>query len=620
MLRIQDISYRVAGNSLFDEASAFIPSGHKVGVVGRNGIGKSTLFQLIRGEHPLEGGQISMPERSRTGSMAQETPATDVSLLDTVLEADVERASLLVEAETATDAGRIADIHTRLTEIQAHSAEARASAILKGLGFDENAQREPTKNFSGGWRMRVALAGLLFSAPDMLLLDEPTNYLDLEGVIWLQSFLAKYPHSALVISHDRALLNTAVNAILHVHDRKITLYTGGFDTFEAQRREALRHAQAAARKQDERKKHMQSYVDRFRYKASKAKQAQSRLKMIEKMEPINVENDNRFISFNFPSPKELSPPLMTLQAVDAGYGDKPVLRNITLRLDQEDRIALLGANGEGKSTLAKIISGELPVMNGGRNCQSKMKVGYFAQHQIEDLIPNDNAIMHLQPLFPGVSPTVLRGKLAAFGIDSEIAENPVKTLSGGQKARLSLLLATWHAPHLLILDEPTNHLDMESREALVAALTDYQGAVIIVSHDLHLLKLTADRLLLVKDGKVVEYHDTLDAYRDLMLRERGGARAAKPEVKKPKAKAAKRVEIAPLQTEVTKCEQRITTLERMLTKIDEELADPSVYFSGNADRFALLNKKRSEITKALPRAEKLWEQSAQRLENAKARA
>lgn len=620
MLRIDDISFSIEGRPLFEGASALIPTGHKVGFVGRNGTGKTTLFRLITGELSLEGGQISVPRGARIGGVAQEAPASSQSLLDTVLEADTERAALMAEAETSTDAARIADIHARLADIGAHSAEARAAMILAGLGFDTAAQARPCSDYSGGWRMRVALAGVLFAEPDILLLDEPTNYLDLEGTIWLESYLAKYPHTVLVISHDRELLNRSVGAILHLENRKLTLWTGGYDQFERLRREKLDQAAASKKKQDARRAHMQAYVDRFRYKASKAKQAQSRLKMIERMTPIELEEGGSTIAFNFPSPEELSPPIVKVDNVTVGYSGQPVLRTLDLRIDQDDRIALLGANGQGKSTLAKLLAGRLAPMSGGLVTSSKLRVGYFAQHQVDELHLDETPIQHLRRLRPGETPAKIRARLAAGGLGADQADTEVGRLSGGQKSRLSLLIATLDAPHLLILDEPTNHLDIQSREALVAALTEYSGAIILVSHDPHLVSMTADRLWLVRDGKVRDFDDDMDAYRRLLLSERGtGGAIASPE--RPAAKprrsgAQKRRETAPLQAEVSKCEARITKLEAMRAKLDEKLADPATYESWNASMLANLQRKNAELNEGMERAETLWLEAVARLEAA----
>jgi len=609
MLKIENISYRIGGKTIFENSTVTIPPGHKVGVVGRNGIGKSTLFTLLKDEIQLESGKITIPKKTRIGSMDQEVPGTEKNLIETVLQYDVERDLLLKEAKSTKHPARVSEIHLRLADIESHTAEPRASSILKGLGFSNESQLRPTNSFSGGWRMRVALAGLLFSKPDILLLDEPTNFLDLEGVFWLEKFLYKYPHTVLIISHDRALLNKAVNSILHVNNKTLRLYSGNFDLFDEQRREELRHQLAAAKKQEDRLKHMQSYVDRFRYQANKAKQAQSRIKMIEKMQPIAVEDANRLVRFSFPNPEELSPPLISMEEVKVGYGNEVILQNINLRLDQDDRIALIGANGEGKSTFAKLLSGQLIPFSGNFNVQNKLRIGFFAQHQIEELTPNETPLDHLKSKLSKDSPSSLRSKLASFGINTDIADNTVDTLSGGQKARLSLLLATLSAPHILILDEPTNHLDMESREALIRALADYSGAVIIVSHDLNILSLTANKLWLVKNQKVSEYHDDLNSYRDMLLKERGGS---KEKENKSKVKASlKRKSTKPSlkEEEVTRCEQRIEKIENIIEIIDENLSNPLIYEQYNDDKLRKLQKQRKEAVDGLKKAEILWEKA-----------
>ncbi|MFT5000102.1 MAG: ATP-binding cassette subfamily F protein 3 [Planctomycetota bacterium] len=617
MLRISDITFSVQGRQLFEGASAVIPTGHKVGFVGRNGTGKTTLFNLITEQLVLEDGSISVPKGARIGGVAQEAEVSEMSLLDTVLEADTERTSLLAEAETATDPIRIGDIHGRLADIDAYSAESRAASILSGLGFDQAAQALPCSEFSGGWRMRVALAGVLFAQPEILLLDEPTNYLDLEGTIWLEAYLAKYPHTVLVISHDRELLNRSVNAILHLENRKLTLWTGGYDQFDKLRREKQEQASAAKKRQDARRDHMQSYVDRFRYKASKAKQAQSRLKMIEKMPVISLDGEGATIAFNFPSPEELAPPIVKLEDVTVGYDGQAVLRNLDLRIDQDDRIALLGANGQGKSTLSKLLAGKLEAMSGNIHASSKLRIGYFAQHQVDELKLDETPIQHMRRLRPGETPGRLRSRLAAGGLGAEQAETLVGKLSGGQKSRLSLLIATIDAPHILILDEPTNHLDIQSREALVRALTDYQGAIILVSHDPHLVSLTADRLWLVKNGEVNVYHEDMTAYRKLLLSERGagGSVSKQQQSENPKKKAnAKRQQKAPLQAEVSKCEQRVAKLEEMRLRLEQRLADPKLYQSAEKGVFEGLQAKSVELKAAIEKAEALWLAAIEKLD------
>ncbi|MEQ8897934.1 MAG: ABC-F family ATP-binding cassette domain-containing protein [Roseovarius sp.] len=615
MLRIDDISYSVAGRPLIEHASAVIPEGHKVGMVGRNGTGKTTLFRLIRGELALEGGEISLPKRARIGGVDQEVPGNEVSLLDTVLKADTERAELLEESMTATDAGRIAEVQTRLADIDAWSAEARAASILKGLGFTDEEQAMPCSAFSGGWRMRVALAAVLFSAPDLLLLDEPTNYLDLEGALWLENYLARYPHTVLIISHDRGLLNRAVGAILHLEDRKLTLYQGGYDRFSQTRAAKLAAAESEAKKQDARRAHLQSYVDRFRYKADKAKQAQARIKALSKMQPITRPQEAALRAFSFPEPEELSPPILRLEDAAVGYDGRAVLKRLDLRIDQDDRIALLGRNGEGKSTLSKLLAAKLDAMEGQMHASSKLRVGYFAQHQLEELRPDETPLEHIRRMRPGEAPGKLRARLGGFGIGAEQADTEAGRLSGGQKARLSLLLATLDAPHMLILDEPTNHLDIESREALVEALTAYTGAVILVSHDMHLLSLVADRLWLVKGGRVKPFDGDLEAYRQMLLGGNGEEKAA-PRPKAEKVKRPSRDAVLAIRQEVKKCEERVEKLQGMRDRISTKLADPELYDEARADDMAEWQKKYAEVMNGLDRAEALWMSALEKLERA----
>ncbi len=615
MLRIEDISYSVAGRPLLEGASVTVPAGHKVGIVGRNGTGKTTLFRLIKGELTLDTGRITLPARARIGGVAQEVPGNEVSLIDTVLAADTERAALL--AEETEDAARIADIQARLADIDAWSAEARAATILKGLGFTDAEQRMPCSAFSGGWRMRVALAGVLFAQPDLLLLDEPTNYLDLEGALWLESYLANYPHTVLIISHDRGLLNRAVGHILHLNDRKLTLYSGGYDAFARARAEQRAVQAAQAKKQADRRAHLQSFVDRFKAKATKAKQAQSRVKMLEKMETIRAPEDAARTVFSFPAPEELSPPIVQLDRAAVGYDGPPVLKRLELRIDQDDRIALLGRNGEGKSTLSKLLAGKLHPLEGRQVASSKLRIGYFAQHQVDELRIDETPLQHIQRERPDTPPAKLRAQLAGFGLGADQAETEVRQLSGGQKARLSLLLATLDAPHMLILDEPTNHLDIESREALVEALTAYSGAVILVSHDMHLLSLVADRLWLVKDGHVAPYDGDLESYRTLLLT--GDAKQApanKPA--RPKAKRPSIDQIKELRSEVRKCEARVAKIEDMREKLAAKLADPALYEDARVGELETWNKKYAEVMEGLDRAEALWMAAAERLEAAEA--
>ena len=518
MLTITDITVRLGGHVILDGATASIPTKSRVGLVGRNGAGKSTLLKLIAGIGEADSGSIDMPRDTRMGYVAQEAPAGPTSPFETVLAADVERARLTTESETATDAHRIAEIHERLLTIDAHTAPGRAARILAGLGFDETMQHRPLDSFSGGWRMRVALAAVLFSEPDLLLLDEPSNHLDLEATLWLESFLKSYRATIVVVSHERDLLNNVVDHILHVDHGKVTLYVGGYDSFERQRREQQAQAESSRLQQESKRKKLQAFVDRWRFKAHTAKQAQSRLKALARMEPVAAATEDPTLVFEFPSPDEQRPPLVNMERAKIGYSeDAVILINVSLRIDPDDRIALLGRNGNGKTTLARLLSGQLKPMSGSMAQSGKMRVGYFSQHQVEELDYQDTPIQHMTRLMPDAKPGAVRGQLARFGFSGDKAGIEVKHLSGGERARLALALITRDAPHMLILDEPTNHLDVDARESLAQALNEYNGAVVVVSHDRHLLELTSDRLVLVADGTAKEFTGTLDDYRDLLL-------------------------------------------------------------------------------------------------------
>ncbi|MCO4848103.1 MAG: ABC-F family ATP-binding cassette domain-containing protein [Yoonia sp.] len=615
MLKISDITYSVAGRTLVENASVTIPTGHKVGLVGRNGSGKTTLFKIIRGEMVLDNGTVNIPRGWKIGGVSQEVPGNEVSLINTVLRADVEREALLAEAETATDPTRISEVQTRLVDIDAWSAEARAASILRGLGFTHEEQLKPCSAFSGGWRMRVALAAVLFSEPDLLLLDEPTNYLDLEGALWLEAYLTKYPHTVLIVSHDRELLNRSVGGILHLEDKGLIYYTGTYDMFAKQRAQKRALMASAAKKQDAKREHLQAFVDRFKAKASKAKQAQSRVKALEKMETIRAPEDVARTVFTFPKPEELSPPIIATENASVGYGDTIILRDLNLRIDQDDRIALLGRNGEGKSTLSKMLSDRLQIASGNMVTSNKLRIGFFAQHQVDELYVDETPLEHLMRERASEGQARLRARLAGFGLGADQADTEVGRLSGGQKARLSLLLATLPAPHLLILDEPTNHLDIESREALVDALTAYTGAVILVSHDMHLLSMVADRLWLVKDGHVTSYDDDLEAYRKMLLTPEKPKGKDKPKpVAKPKQ--ASREQLQAMRSDTKKGEERVKKINEMRDKLAKKLADPALYEDGKAGELATWNKKYAEVMDALERAEAIWMQSLERLERA----
>ena len=618
MLIIDDLTVRIAGRTLIENASARVTPGARVGLVGRNGTGKSTLFNVITGELHAEHGSVELPPRWRIGRLAQEAPNGPEPLVEVVLKADTERTALLAEAETASDPHRIAEIQTRLVDIDAHSAPARAASILSGLGFSAADQLRPCAEFSGGWRMRVALAATLFAQPDLLLLDEPTNYLDLEGTLWLQDHLAKYPHTLIVISHDRDLLDTAVNQILALDAKKLTLYRGGYSDFERQRRERMVLDQKMIKKQEAQRKHLQAFVDRFRAKASKARQAQSRLKMLARMEPVAALTVNEVREIDFPAPEKLlSPPIIATDDVAVGYGERVVLSGLNLRVDNDDRIALLGSNGNGKSTLVKLLAGKLEPMHGSVTRAANLKVAYFAQHQLDELNPEHSPYDHVRALMPDQPEAKVRAKVGAIGFSGQAGNTLVKSLSGGEKARLMLGLATFNAPHLIILDEPTNHLDIDSRGALIEAINDFPGAVVLVSHDRYLLEACADRLWLVAGGRVTPYDGHLDDYRRLVLSgEKTGVAKPPPQIDRGdvrRAAAEKRAETAPLRKRVQEAELKIAQLTRQLGKLDATLGDGSLYATDPA-RAAELSKTRANVVAAIAQAEEEWLAASSALE------
>ncbi|MGB3809794.1 MAG: ABC-F family ATP-binding cassette domain-containing protein [Parvibaculum sp.] len=625
MLHINDLTFRMEGRLLLDHVTAAIPPGQKVGFVGRNGTGKSTLLKIITGEYQTETGGTSFPKNWRVGMVRQEAPAGPITLLDTVLAADLERASLLAEAEHATDAHRIAEIHTRLSDMGAHAAPARAASILAGLGFDEVAQARPCSDFSGGWRMRVALAAVLFSEPDLLLLDEPTNYLDLEGTIWLEDYLRSYPFTVLIVSHDRDLLNNVAEGILHLEHKKLTFYSGNYDRFDRTRREKLLLQMSMKKKQEDARRHMESFVERFKAKASKARQAQSRMKALAKMEPIADILNERVMPFRFPAPdKPLASPIIRLEHASVGYEpDKPVLSNLDLRIDQDDRIALLGANGNGKSTFAKLLCDRLQVTSGNKYDSKKLRIAYFAQHQLDELSMGDTPYEHFRELMPTGTQAQVRAVAGSYGFGSDKADTPVEKLSGGEKARLLFAVATYHKPHMIILDEPTNHLDVDSREALVMAINDYDGAFILISHDRHLVETCADRLWIVADGTVKSYDGDLDDYRKWLLdparrvrplaaedmAEEGAEPAApRPSNDKKEARriaAQKREQFAPLKKKAQAAEKEVERLQGEVAKLDALLGDAAA-FQGKPDDASRVAKARADALRALAKAEESW--------------
>ena len=610
MLSINDISIRLAGRLLIDHSTVQIPPGARVGLVGRNGTGKSTLFKAIRGELSLENGAITVPPRWRIGSLAQEAPSGPESLIEVVLRADLERDALLREAETAVEPDRIAEIQTRLVDIDAHSAPARAAAILSGLGFSAADQARACAEFSGGWRMRVALAATLFAAPDLLLLDEPTNYLDLEGTLWLEDHLAHYPRTVIVISHDRDLLETSVDQILHLDRGKLTLYRGGYSSFEEQRatREML-DAKAVKRQEAERAR-LQSFVDRFKAKASKARQAQSRVKMLERMKPITALVTQDVHEISFPAPEKLlSPPIIAVDNASVGYDPaQPVLNRVTLRIDNDDRVALLGANGNGKSTLVKLLAGRLAPFSGKVTRADKLSIAYFAQHQLDELDEQGSPYTHVRQLMGDAQESKVRARAGAIGFSGKAADTLVKSLSGGEKARLLLGLATFYGPNMIILDEPTNHLDIDSRAALAEAINEFPGAVIMVSHDRYLIEACADRLWVVAERTVKTYDGDLDDYRRMILSSRSGASARdaeRPQTSERAERPRGDNKRGGLKQKIAAAEAEMARITEIIAKIDGALALPDI-FTRDPKQAAQLSKARANAAEALARAEEQW--------------
>ncbi|HKH32829.1 MAG TPA: ABC-F family ATP-binding cassette domain-containing protein [Beijerinckiaceae bacterium] len=614
MLHVNELTYRIGERLLVERASFAIPDGARVGLVGKNGSGKTTLFRIILGEIASEGGGVSLPRGVRIGAVAQEAPAGPEPLIDIVLAADTERTALMAEAEHA-DGLRRAEIETRLVDIGAHSAPARAAAILHGLGFDAAAQVRPCSSFSGGWRMRVALASVLFTEPDLLLLDEPTNYLDLEGTLWLYDYLARYPHTVVIISHDRDLLDSAVDHILHLDRGKLAVYRGGYTSFARQLAEKQALQAKMRVKQEAERRHLQAFVDRFKAKASKARQAQSRIKRLARLEPIAAVVEDRTLGFDLPSPERpLSPPIIAMEGVAAGYDERPVLNRLNLTLLPDDRIALFGANGNGKSTFCKLLGGRLAPLAGEMKRSGKLVPAYFAQHQLDELRPGATPYLHVAERMPDAPEAKIRARCGRLGFPGAKADTPVSALSGGEKARLLMGLAAFGGPHLLILDEPTNHLDIDSRAALMEAINDYEGAVILVSHDRFLIEACADRLWLVAGGTVKPFDGDMDDYRRLVLagelepahRTRIGVAApSASRTDDRRAAAARRSALAPVRKRLEAVEARIERLSGAIAKIDAALADGSA-FRADPAKAGDLARKRAEAAEALASAEEEW--------------
>ncbi|NCX85476.1 MAG: ABC transporter ATP-binding protein [Rhodobacteraceae bacterium] len=591
MIKIEKMSFSIGGRKLLDTGNISIPTKHKVGVVGRNGTGKTTLFDLIKGNRELESGKIYVPRNTKIGDVQQEVSENNLSVLETILAADEERETLIKQSSTEKDPIRIAEIQMRLEDIDAWSAEARASTILKGLGFDEKDNNLPCKSFSGGWRMRISLAAVLFNQPDLLLLDEPTNYLDLEGTIWLQNYLITYPHTVLIISHDRDLLNNCVNSILHLEDKNLNFYSGNYEKFAETRLAKLES----------------------KLSAKKAKQAQSRLKALSRLKTITLPKEKALRKISFPSPEELPSPLISIEDGSTGYENKTILSKLNLRIDHDEKIALLGKNGEGKSTLSKLLAEKIPLFSGSIVKSPKLRIGYFSQHQTDELRKDETPFDHLSRARPTKSIAERKTILGTYGIGAEQSELSVSNLSGGQKARLLLLLATLDSPHLLILDEPTNHLDIESREALIEALTKFTGAVILVSHDFHLVSLVSEKLWLVGNGSVTQYEDDLDSYRSDILATKQVKRLRTGKKNDNKKEFQKRV--LTFKSEVKKCEERLEKLQIMKRKVVDILSNQDLYSNEKLKELENWNKKYSEINEAIKRAEDLWLQAQEKLEN-----
>jgi ATP-binding cassette subfamily F protein 3 len=629
MLNLTDITVRLGGRSIIDGATAKLPPRGRIGLIGRNGAGKSTLVKLIAGMIEADGGRIDMPRGSRLGYIAQEAPGGVATPFETVLAADIERAALMIESETCHEPHRLADVHERLIAIDAHSAPSRAARILDGLGFDEAAQHRSLESFSGGWRMRVALAALLFSTPDLLLLDEPSNHLDLEAVLWLEDFLKSYPATILLVSHERDFLNNVVDHILHLTGGKLTLYPGGYDAFERLRAERQAQIASAKAKQQAQREHLQEYIAKNSARASTAKQAQSRQKALAKLQPIAELIDDPSLSFDFPNPDELRPPLITLDLASVGYGPEPVLSRLNLRLDPDDRIALLGRNGNGKTTLARLLAAQLKPMDGEMNASGKMRVGYFTQYQVEELEHTETPLQHMTQLMKGATPGAVRAQLGRFGFSGTKAMTEVGKLSGGEKARLALGLITRDAPHMLILDEPTNHLDVDAREALIQALNDYSGAVVMVSHDRHMLEMTADRLVLVDKGTAKDFDGSIEDYIAFVLakdpgasqngKANGGDKSSgntglnKKDQRRANAEAREKGQA--MRKAAKLAEAELARLTSALSSIDRAMFDPSTAESALANlNMSELMKRRGEAQKAVANAEEAWLAASEVLE------
>ena len=619
MIEIKNLTLQRGLKVLLDQAALSLAPGRRVGLIGKNGSGKSSLFALLKGEITADKGDVSIPKHWKTAAVAQETPALDISALDYVLQGDGELQlfqTALHEAEAKNDGMKQAEYHAKLEEIDAYSAPARAAKLLSGLGFSQEEHGRPVKSFSGGWRMRLNLAQALMCRADLLLLDEPTNHLDLETVLWLENHLSGLPCTQIIISHDRDFLNATTTQTVELSDQKLTLYGGNYDFYQAERARRLAQQQAAYLKQQAQIKHLQSFIDRFKAKATKAVQAQSRMKALDKLERIAPAHFDSGFSFEFDSPAHLPNPLLQLDKADLGYGGEPVLHGIDLSLESGARYGLLGVNGSGKSTFIKTLAGELNVLSGRIVRSDKLNIGYFAQHQLDTLRPDQSPLWHIQKLSPNVREQEIRNFLGSFNFVGDAALQKTEPFSGGEKARLALAMIVWQKPNLLLLDEPTNHLDLDMRHALTLALQSFQGALIVVSHDRSLLEATTDSFLLIEQGRLKTFDGDLEDYRRYRLAQENAAAAPAASSQSQNRKDTKRVEAQirqekarlgkPLQQKISQAEKEIAALSEIQTACEAFLAQEDAYSDANKAKLQQTLAQLAETKVKLEKQEENW--------------
>ena len=628
MLKFNQLSLRRGSRELLRDVTCTLHAGQRVGVTGANGVGKSSLFALIRNELQADSGDFSLPPKTVISHVAQEMPAVDKSALDYVIDGDTELRQLeqqIAQAEKANDGDRLGHLYSHMDTIHGYSAASRAGKLIHGLGFTSEQEQIPVREFSGGWRMRLNLAQALMCRSDLLLLDEPTNHLDLEAVIWLEEWLLNYEGTLLLISHDRDFLDRVVTHVAHIEQGTLTMYTGNYSAFEIRRAEHLANQQSAYEKQQREIAHMQSFVDRFRAKATKARQAQSRIKALERMKMISAAHIDSPFHFKFRIPDKMPDLLLHLENVSTGYTEEPILTGINLNILAGNRIGLLGYNGAGKSTLIKLLAGEMSASKGERTEAKDINIGYFAQHQLEQLDSHASPLLHLQRIDPKATESQLRNFLGGFGFQNDMAMSPVAPFSGGEKARLVLAMVVYHKPNLLLLDEPTNHLDLEMRHALSMALQEFEGAMVIVSHDRHMLRSVTDTLLLVDGGKVEPFDGDLDDYKkwvkdhdkeepstDISNNPKNAGTSKKQQRQNA---AAQRREQQSLQNKIKKLEKEIDKLNGENQKIHESLSDSSLYDANNKQELKELLAKQTETNKQLQHSEQLWLEANEELEN-----